>query len=62
MNIRFFNGHVDKYICRYWSDENRRLLKEGYTQYPDKVNIWAGVLGNTINGTLFIEENLTGEL
>lgn len=27
-----------------------------------KFNVWAGILGNAIIGSLFIEENLTGGL
>ena len=58
----FLNGNVNKQNCRYWSDENPRVFREGHTQYPQKVNVWAGILGNTIIGPLFIEENLTGVL
>lgn len=58
----FLNGNVNKQNCRYWSDENPHIFREGHTQYPQKVNVWAGILGNAIIGPLFIEGNLTGNL
>ncbi|KAL1491580.1 hypothetical protein ABEB36_012155 [Hypothenemus hampei] len=57
----FLNGRVNKQNCRYWSDENLRLFRENNTQYPEKVNVWEGILGNAVLGPLFMEENLTGE-
>lgn len=38
------------------------IYREGHTQRPQKLNIWAGILGNYIIGPLFINENLIGEL
>lgn len=58
----FLNGNVNKQNCRYWSNENPHVFREGHTQNPQKVNVWAGILGNTIIGPLFIEGNLTGDL
>ena len=57
----FLNGNVNKQNCRYWSDENPHLFTEGHTQNPQKLNVWAGILGDRIIGPFFIEENLTGE-
>lgn len=34
----------------------------GHIQYSQNVDVWAGILGNTIIGTLFIDGELTGEL
>ena len=57
----FFNCNVNKQNCRYWSDENPHLFTEGHTQNPQKLNVWAGILGDRIIGPFFIEGNLTGE-
>ncbi|EFN62853.1 hypothetical protein EAG_00005, partial [Camponotus floridanus] len=32
---------------------------EAHTQYPEKCNVWAGILNNQIIGPFFIEGNLT---
>lgn len=58
----FLNGHVNRQNCRYWSEDNPHIFREGATQWPQKINVWAGILGNAVIGPLFIEENLTGEL
>lgn len=47
---------------RYWYDGNPRLFRETHTQFPRKINMCAGMLGDNIIGPLFIEENLTGAL
>ncbi|XP_030767065.1 uncharacterized protein LOC115890854 [Sitophilus oryzae] len=36
------------------------LHGEGHTQYPQKINVWAGILGNTVLCPIFLNENLTG--
>lgn len=46
--------------CRQWSKNNPHLLHEGRTQYPEKVNVWAGVIDDYIIGPFFIEDTLTG--
>jgi len=58
----FLNGFVNKHNCRYWDNENPQLFREGHTQFPEKINVWAGILGHEIVGPLFLEENLTGQL
>lgn len=57
----FLNGHVNRHNCRYWSDSNPRIMREQHTQYPEKLNVWAGILGNNIVGPFFLPNNLTGE-
>jgi hypothetical protein len=36
-------------------------MTEAHTQYPQKVNVWAGIIDDRIIGPFFFEENLTGE-
>ena len=55
-------GAVNKHNCRYWSNENPHLYREDHTQRPQKLNVWAGILGNSIIGPIFINETLTGEV
>src|SRR6202042_2167310 len=56
----YLNGFVNKHNCRYWSNENSLAFVEGHTQYPQKINVWAGILGNKVIGPLFINGNLNG--
>ncbi|XP_066253418.1 uncharacterized protein [Euwallacea similis] len=58
----FLNGFVHKHNCRYCDNENLHLFREGHTQFPQKLNVWAGILGNEIIGPFFLEQNLTGQL
>lgn len=55
------NGEVNKHNCRYWSDTNPHWMIEGHTQYPQKVNVWAGILNDTLIGPYFIDDNLNAE-
>ncbi|EFN87298.1 hypothetical protein EAI_02616, partial [Harpegnathos saltator] len=41
-------GEVNRHNCRYWSDTNPRWMQEPRTQYPQKVNVWGGILNNSI--------------
>src|SRR6202042_2575462 len=58
----FLNGKVNRQNVRYWSDVNPHIYRDCNTQFPQKLNVWAGILGNHIIGPLFIEGNLTGPL
>lgn len=58
----FLNGCVNKHNVRYWSDSNPYFMREGHTQRPQKVNVWAGILGDHVIGPLFIDANLTADL
>lgn len=57
----FINGTVNRHNCRYWSDNNPRLFHEVHTQYPEKLNVWAGIYGDRLVGPFFIPGNLNGE-
>lgn len=56
------NGLVNRHNCRYWDTENPKIVSEGKSQYRQKVNVWAGILGNHIIGPFFIDGNLNGRV
>jgi len=55
------HGHANRQNCRHWSRENPHWIREEHTQYPEKVNVWAGIVGDHIIGPFFIDGNLNGE-
>lgn len=55
------NGEVNRQNCRYWSRNNMHLFNATRTQRPQKVNVWAGLIGRHIIGPFFIDGNLTGD-
>lgn len=55
------NGTVNRQNWRCWSRENPRWMREEHTQYPQKVNVWAGIINNTIIGPFFLPGILTGD-
>lgn len=57
----YVNGLVNRHNCRYWDNSNPHVHREHHTQYPQKVNVWAGLFGNHVIGPLFIDGNLNGE-
>ncbi|KAJ8956539.1 hypothetical protein NQ318_019262 [Aromia moschata] len=54
------NGTVNKQNCRYWSTENTHWMMESNTQYPEKVNVWAGIINSQMIGPYFFDSSLTG--
>lgn len=54
------NGEVSTHNCRYLSDTNSHWFWETHRQHPQKLNVWAGILGDHIVGPLFIDVNLNG--
>jgi len=59
MKLFHINGNVNLHNCRFSSDANPHWIEETRTQYPEKLNVWAGTLNNALNGPFFIEGNLT---
>lgn len=57
----FLNGTVNKQNCRYWAVENPHWMMEANTQYPQKLNVWAGIVGSRIIGPYFFDGTLDGE-
>ncbi|KAJ8961843.1 hypothetical protein NQ318_021460 [Aromia moschata] len=43
-----------------WSTENPHWMMEANTQYPEKVNVWAGIINSQIIGPYFFDGTLTG--
>ncbi|KAJ8958896.1 hypothetical protein NQ318_019664 [Aromia moschata] len=54
------NGTVNKQNCRYWSTEYPHWMVEANTQYPEKVNVLAGIINSQIIGPYFFDGTLTG--
>jgi hypothetical protein len=54
------NGEVNRQNCRYWAKENPRWMREHHTQYPQKINVWAGIVKNKIIGPYFFDNNVNG--
>lgn len=53
-------GRWNPMHVRYWSRENLHRAFELRTQYPQKLNVWGGILGEHVIGPFFIEGNLSG--
>jgi hypothetical protein len=52
------NNEPNVQNTRYWAQENPRVNISTRTQYPQKINIWAGIFNNNIIGPFEIEGNL----
>lgn len=52
------HGKHNSSIMRYWSEENQHRSVALRTQFPQKVNVWTGILGRHVVGPFFIEGNL----
>lgn len=52
------HGKHNPSIVRYWSRENEHRSFQLRTQYPQKLNVWAGILGDHIIGPFFIDGTL----
>lgn len=46
------NGYVNRHNLRYWCDSNPFEFREEHVQTPLKVNVWAGIFGRQIIGTI----------
>ncbi|KAJ8936561.1 hypothetical protein NQ318_017041 [Aromia moschata] len=44
----YLKGKVNRQNMRYWSDVNPYVFREGHSQYPEKLNVWAGIMGDHI--------------
>lgn len=55
------HGKSNSSIVRYWSTHNLHFNNPIRTQYPQKLNVWAGILNNHIIGPLIIDGNLNSQ-
>ena len=55
------DGTLNRHNCRYWADANPHWVREDKSQYPQKLNVWAGILNNRVIGPFFIDGNLNAE-
>lgn len=54
-------GEVNRYNMHYWAVENPRWLREVEHQRPWNVNVWCGIIGDTLIGPHFFDGTLNGE-
>ncbi|KAJ8959981.1 hypothetical protein NQ318_009415 [Aromia moschata] len=54
------NRTVNEQNCRYWSTENPHWMMEANTQYPEMVNVWAGIINSQIIAPYFFDGTLSG--
>lgn len=52
------NNEPNTQNTRHWAQENPHISFSTRTQYPQKINIWAGIFNNTIIGPFEIIGNL----
>lgn len=57
----FVDGKVHKQNKRVWARENPYKIQETHTQWPEKVNVWVGILGNNLLGPFFIDGCLNSD-
>lgn len=55
----YLHGLHNSAATRYWSTTNKHHSLRLRTQYPQKLNVWAGILGDNIIGPFFIDGTLT---
>jgi len=55
------DGLVNRHNSRYWSDSNPHWMRESKSQYPQKLNVWTGIVGEHIIRPFFIDGNLTAQ-
>ncbi|EZA62852.1 hypothetical protein X777_01169, partial [Ooceraea biroi] len=47
-------GEVSNQNVRFWSDENPNWVRETHTQYPQKVNVWCGMIDTYLIEPFFL--------
>jgi len=54
------NGTVNHHNNHYWSDKNPHWLNESNRQVRWGVNVWCGIMNDSLVGPYFFENNLNG--
>lgn len=57
----YLKADFNKQIHRHWAKENPHIVVGSRTQYPQKVNVWIGILKNKIVGPVIVDGNLNSE-
>lgn len=52
------HGKPNSSVMRYWSEENQHRSIPVRSQYPQKLNVWAGIVGHHVVGPFFIDGTL----
>lgn len=55
------HGKHNPSILRYWARENKHRSYAYRSQYPEKLNVWAGILDNHLVGPFFIDGSLNAQ-
>lgn len=59
-SVFFLDGRVNTQNSRYWSQTNPHEFYESRSQFPRKLNVWAGIFRSKIVGPFFFDGNLDG--
>ncbi|EZA48268.1 hypothetical protein X777_14100 [Ooceraea biroi] len=51
-------GEVNNQNFRLWSDENPNWMRETHTQYPQKVNVWCGMIDTYLIGPFYLRSKV----
>ncbi|KAE9543730.1 hypothetical protein AGLY_002126 [Aphis glycines] len=54
------NGTVNHHNNHYWSDKNPHLLNKSNRQVRWGLNVWCGIMNDSLVGPYFFENNLNG--
>ncbi|XP_071576406.1 uncharacterized protein [Temnothorax nylanderi] len=49
-------GEVNNQNFRLWSDENPNWVRESHTPYPQKINVWCGMIDAYVIGPFFFRK------
>lgn len=52
------HGYINRQKCHYWVNENPHWMWKLHMQNPEKVHVWAEIIGDNVSGPFFIDGNL----